>query len=277
MVFVDTVTQARGALTTSEIKQIAGRAGRYRTANQSLVDDESNIPSRPGSTGLVTTLHDKDLPVVQHAMSIEPKPISTAGFFPLVSTVQRFAAYFPPTTPFSHILRCLRASAQVHRLFHLCIDDEILGIAEAVDDVKNLSIQDRVLLCSAPARRARNVTAAGVTKAFARAIAKCTSGSLLDFPEIPLAVLDRPISNEPHYFQLLEQLHQNLTLYLWLGYRFQGVFVDRALARHVKELVEEKINQVLALASSSRSRGVAWRRISLASVPSKSPRVSSLA
>jgi ATP-dependent RNA helicase SUPV3L1/SUV3 len=44
----------------------------------------------------------------------------------------------------------------------------------------------------------------------------------------------------------VETLHKALVLYLWLSYRFAGVFTSRPMASYVKELVEERIDKVLA-------------------------------
>ena len=47
------------------------------------------------------------------------------------------------------------------------------------------------------------------------------------------------------YLKEAEFLHKAITTYLWLSYRFNGVFISQALAFHVKDLVEVKINQCL--------------------------------
>lgn len=82
-------------------------------------------------------------------------------------------------------------------------------------------------------------------QAFAKCVAELGSGRLLDFDVVDLEILDevRPSlpSEQVAYLQRLESLHQTITMYLWLSYRYQGVFQSQALAFKVKEMVEEKI------------------------------------
>ena len=83
-------------------------------------------------------------------------------------------------------------------------------------------------------------------KAFTKCIDQQRGGALLDLPELKLEVLDEQVSADKGYLQELESVHKALVLYLWLSYRFAGVFTSRAMARYVKELVEERIDKVLA-------------------------------
>lgn len=92
---------------------------------------------------------------------------------------------------------------------------------------------------------------APILHAYARCVGENTSGALLDIPEIPLDLLDDGIRLDRSYMSSLEKLHKAIVLYLWLSYRFAGVFVDQAMAIYVKRLVEEKIDKMLAEYSSS--------------------------
>ena len=108
----------RTQLDISSIKQIAGRAGRYRTALQTqdhverdlpdtyldIVPPKSTPPTSPVTTiGLVTCLQQVHLPVIQQAMKADAKPLTSAGIFPPDPLVLRFATYFPANTPFSYL------------------------------------------------------------------------------------------------------------------------------------------------------------------------------
>ena len=95
-----------------------------------------------------------------------------------------------------------------------------------------------------------------------------------DIKEIDLELLDQSkedfATGSPHvidgskeYLRSLEALHKALSLYLWLSYRFAGVFRSQALAFHVKSLVEEKIDKCLAevsLDEDQRKKLVQMRR-----------------
>jgi ATP-dependent RNA helicase SUPV3L1/SUV3 len=89
-------------------------------------------------------------------------------------------------------------------------------------------------------------------RAFARCVAQHKSGALLDIPEVPLELLDEPVSGDKNYLRSLETLHRSIVLYLWLSYRCGGIFTDRTLATHVKELVEMKMDRALTEFSANR-------------------------
>lgn len=241
-----------------EIKQIAGRAGRYRSAAQDLTvnqDDRTDVGgletmnSREKNLGLVTTLESLDLPILRKAMEADPAPILTAGILPPASILQRFASFFPPGTAFSYVLLRLHELSRMHSRYHLCDLRDQIGIADVINDIEKLTIHDRIVFCSAPG----NLRAPGTSETF-RAMAKCVAnqggGALLDIPEIDLDILDQPMTAGRTYLSRLESLHKALILYLWLSYRFTGIFGSRAMAFYAKKLVEERIDQVLAVFSS---------------------------
>jgi ATP-dependent RNA helicase SUPV3L1/SUV3 len=73
-------------------------------------------------------------------------------------------------------------------------------------------------------------------------------GHLLEIEELDLAVLDldaKEVDRPKEYLERLEKLHKSITLYLWLSYRYEGIFTSQALAFHTKALVEEKISEQL--------------------------------
>ena len=197
-------------------------------------------------------MYDFDLPVIQHAMATAAKPVATAGLFPPDWVVQKFSAYFPPETPFSFILRRLCNISQLHPHFHLCILDAQIAVADEIQNVKGLSISDRLTFCASPVNL-RNEGAPAVLVAFARCVAERAEGHLLRFPELRLEILDEVSPADGQYLSRLENLHKDLVLYLWLSYRFSSIFLSRALAFHVAELLQEKINGVLVASSQQAS------------------------
>ncbi|KAK4999869.1 RNA helicase [Elasticomyces elasticus] len=262
----------RQTLSIADIKQIAGRAGRYRTAEQAVQDSQADKasaeaksedsaevardvrPSPPasGSLGLVTTLEKFDFPVVEAAMRAQPEPIRTAGLFPPSQIVERFASYFPPGTPFSYLLMRLHELSQVHSRFHLCRLKDQIDVADVIESVRNLTIPDRIILCACPASGDIFRT---LMPALARCIADQRGGALYDIEEMPLEALDIDPTADKDVLGEYIQLHKGIVSYLWLSYRFAGVFSTRSLAFHVKALVEEKIETVLnRLAFSAESR-----------------------
>lgn len=255
-------------LQISEIKQIAGRAGRYKTAHQAVTTDSEQASTIDGASdpaiglddkqvdtveakkpeektiGWVTTLDQVDHSALKLGMKREPEHISTAGLFPPSLIVERFANYFPPGTPFGYIMLRLHEISEIHSRFHLCALKDQLAIADVIHMVKNLSIQDRIMICAAPINM-RQSSQKAFLRDLAERIADGKSGSLLDLDTLPLSVMDQPPSAERKYLHELEELHKMLVCYLWLSYRFPNVFTTRALANHTKKLVEDQIEKTL--------------------------------
>ena len=206
----------------------------------------SRAPTDTESVGLVTTLEKFDFPIIESAMSTEPEPIRTAGLFPPGPIVERFATYFPPGTPFSFILLRLHELSQMHSRFHLCGLKDQLYVADLIEPIQDLTTADRIVLCACPVSRQDKDLFKELLPALARCIEQQGGGDLLDIPEMPLEVLELEASPSRNYLRQLELLHKGIIAYLWLSYRFSGVFPSRPLAFHVKSLVEEKIETVLS-------------------------------
>lgn len=260
----------------AEIKQIAGRAGRYSTAEQDMkknsgsntvestadasqdtaqadttstllpaVPSESNaVVMPPKSVGLVTTLERYDFATIEKAMKSEAEPILSAGLFPPSSVVERFARYFPPGTPFSYVLVRLHELSQMSSRFHLCDLRQQVSIADAIESVEGLEVPDKLIFCAAPIEP-RKPGEPELARAYARFVAQSKAVSIVDVEELNLELLEDEYVADRSYLRKLEELHKGVIVFMWLSYRFAGVFVERELALHVKHLVEARIEAVL--------------------------------
>lgn len=269
-VIFETVTKHDGTkmrtLTLPELKQIGGRAGRYRTVAQA-VQGSAVTPTSPtsgsaliaqspigttsvskmGQVGFVSTLDEEDLDVVAGSFNQEAEPLKTAGLFPPTFVIERFASYFPAGTPFSFMLLRLRDIARTQGLYHMCSFRDNIEIANQIQ-MFPLSVHDRCIFLTAPVSL-RDYGIKEVLRTLAKRVAYNESGDLADIKEINLEMLeftrDNYPSGGPDYLKHLEALHKSLTLYLWLSYRYAGIFESQALAFHAKEMVEERINEYL--------------------------------
>ncbi|KAJ4321307.1 RNA helicase [Fusarium piperis] len=248
-VVLDSVTKFDGnqnrLLTYPEMKQIGGRAGRYRTARQATETDTGADDGR--KVGYVTTMARQDLKNVHRAFRSSVDDIEAAFITPPAAAVERFSTYFPKDTPLSFILMRIRELASVSKNFRLSIAPDKLQIADAIQDIP-LTIYDRLTLCHLPVwHRAENSMA--VLRALATVISESGRGDLLSIKEIPLESLDidlKDFKGTPiDYLHKLESLHVAINQYVWLSYRFNGMFRDQALAFHVRSLVEQKLVDTL--------------------------------
>lgn len=232
-------------LSVPEIKQIGGRAGRYRPANSKGSDKDEAV------VGLVACLEEVDLPYIKQALGTEPPPLRAAGIIPPDFIFQKFAAYFPSSVPFEYLIKRLLEIAELNPLFYMCDAEGQLANSEIIDTVEGLRLQDQLTLMAAPMVKG-DQTQRDVTCAFADCVAENSRGRLLDIPHLNLEILEEPVSGSKDYMHRLESLHKAIILYSWLSFRFGGVFTDRTLAAHVKELVEDRMVRALTEFSANK-------------------------
>ncbi len=248
-------------LTVPEVKQIGGRAGRFRSAARAVAGDSSTAP--PPMPGYITTMDPEDHDFIRSQFNKTAPPLQTAGILPPASVIERFHSYFPSGTPIGFVLSRLREMARLSPQFHMCNFSEAMAIADIIKPFK-LSVRDSCVLLHVPVN-VRMPAQAMALRAFARCLSGSGSGHLLDFPEIDLEILDVPRPrgsgrDVTDYLQRLESLHMAITMYLWLSYRYQGVFQSQALAFEVKKRVTDKIAEHLENLGFVSSRQVKERQ-----------------
>lgn len=179
-------------------------------------------------------------------METDVEPLQSAGLKPPDMIYLRFADYYPPDTPLSYIILRIHELARMHPRYFLCSPNEDVAAAEVLHTVPNLRLEDRLIFCVAPAGL-RTEKGRKIFAAYARCMAERKGGNILDIPEVEIELLDSKIEANKEYVQQLEELHHALVLYMWLSFKFSGVFYARETAAHIKRLVEQKIDQALAM------------------------------
>lgn len=234
-------------LTNSEIKQIGGRAGRYRSTQDVGRLESPSATVGADKVGYVTTMDRADLKMVHRAFEISVEDIKAAYIQPPSGIIERFASYFPPGTSLSFILMHVKTAAAVGQRYRLNVPDDVLEIADIIQDLP-LTIYDRLTFCYLPIAL-RADSAVSVLRALARVVAENLPGDLLSIREIPLEFLDTELENfrgsGQEYLKKLESLHVAINQYVWLSYRYSGLFQSQELAFHVRQLVEERLISTL--------------------------------
>ncbi|KAL3420033.1 hypothetical protein PVAG01_08532 [Phlyctema vagabunda] len=274
----------RNPLAISDIKQIGGRAGRFKTAAQAVSDgiagnkeDTSALAVKEDPTGgIVTTLESWGLKYVRKCMKADAPPLTTAGIIPPDHILESFAAYFPKKTPFSYILARLMQISRTSSQFHLCQLKDQVEVADLIQPY-DLSIRDRVRFLSGPANP-RDLAMHPVIQGFAKAIADQSGGELLNIQGLDLELLGKTkedfVVGTKAFLQQLERLHKALTLYLWLSYRFESVFTSQALCFHAKSMTEERIDECLKEVASKELYAGIVRKVGGPSDGEKEPSTS---
>lgn len=244
----------RVQLTIPQIKQIAGRAGRYRSAHQDKTQTAStataNASSNEENVGLVTCLDEEDLPIIQAALKTEPPPLRRAGIVAPAEFLEEYSQRLPVPVPFEFLLRKVSETATLHPRFFQCDIRDKLALARLTDGVKGLTIEQRVNITAAPSPR-RSGPVPDCLTSLARVIAEGRNVDVSEVPEIPLEVLAQPPTADRSYLEALESLHQCLILFLWLSYRFVTNLHDKDMAMHAKAICEQKINWTLRAFSAN--------------------------
>jgi ATP-dependent RNA helicase SUPV3L1/SUV3 len=211
-------------VSTSMVKQIAGRAGRR---------------SSQFARGAAATLEARDAPRLAAELAKPPEALATprAGLFPEFEHFEVFAGR-RPELPFAALLAEFAAHAVLEGRYFFCRQDSVLAAAGLLADVAGLSLRDTYTFCMAPAS-ASDLRIAAALLHFARLHA-AGQPCVLDVPPPVRA----PAS--PDEMRLLESAHQVVMLWLWLSYRFDDeAFPGRPRAQALGELLCERLAEGL--------------------------------
>lgn len=208
----------------SQVKQIAGRAGRRG----------SRYPD-----GLTTTLHLEDLNYLIECLQQPFDEVRKVGLFPFFEQVELFAAQVPDMA-FSTLLEHFGKHCRLDSSYFLCRHDHVKKVANMLEKVQGLSLEDRFNFCFAPVN-IRNPKAMYHLYRFASTYSQ----------DMPVNVaMGMPKSSAKNDTELLdlESRHQVLSMYLWLSNQFEEKnfpFVEKveAMATNIAELLGESLSK----------------------------------
>ncbi|KAL2349464.1 hypothetical protein Fmac_003464 [Flemingia macrophylla] len=210
-------------LTVPEIKQIAGRAGRYG----------SNFP-----LGEVTCMDEEDLPLLHSSLNSPSPTLERAGLLPTFDLMYMYSRLHP-RHGFYQILAHFLDNAKLSENYFIVNCEELLKVAAVIDELP-LGLHEKYLFCISPVDMDDDISSQGLTQ-FAENYAKkglvrlreiFTPGSL-KVPKTPAALKE------------LESIHKVLDLYVWLSFRLEDSFPDRQLASSQKAICSMLIEEFL--------------------------------
>ncbi|KAH6561370.1 hypothetical protein BASA50_002622 [Batrachochytrium salamandrivorans] len=213
-------------LTVSQIKQIAGRAGRFGTQWEN---------------GLVTCLEDADMELLHASMKLTAPRIMSAGITPSVEQVEQFSSSLPNDTLVT-LLDKFEDLARLDGNYFMCNLSSHRSIAQLIQQIP-LSIRDRYHFVQSPCNADEPIMRAAMVK-FARAH---SMGVELSLSEVMPSNDNFKASYDSPTVALnaLEVKHRTTILYLWLSQRFPTTFTEQDQAVAQKTLLEEQINTAL--------------------------------
>ncbi|KAG0329262.1 RNA helicase [Dissophora globulifera] len=189
-------------LSLTQLKQIAGRAGRFGTDY---------------AVGKATTLVQADISTMKRALATPMIEIERAAIQPTADMLEEFAVQMPGAS-FSHVLRMFEKMSRNSPLFFPALYREMIGAAELIDKVP-MAVRERITFISAPIQRRNPVVVEAAFK-MARAVG---NGKPLTIDEV--IKLPKEFSKKMSRLDLqhLESTHRIIMLYLWLSQRFESV------------------------------------------------------
>nr|XP_043633842.1 DExH-box ATP-dependent RNA helicase DExH18, mitochondrial [Erigeron canadensis] len=206
----------------SQVKQIAGRAGR----RGSIYPD-----------GLTTTLHLEDLDYLIECLQKDFDVVKKVGLFPFFEQVELFAGQLADIT-FAQLLQKFGENCRLDGSYFLCKHDHIKKVANMLEKVEGLSLEDRFNFCFAPVN-IRDPKAMFHLLRFAQSYSQNVPVSL---------AMGMPKSSARNDTELLdlESKHQVVSMYLWLSNHFKDdtfpyVKKAEAMATDIAELLGESL------------------------------------
>ncbi|KAI8337981.1 P-loop containing nucleoside triphosphate hydrolase protein [Chlamydoabsidia padenii] len=176
-----------------QLKQIAGRAGRFGTTYAS---------------GEVTTLFNNDLKYVKECLEAPIVPLELAGLQPTVDIVEVFALQMP-NEKYSSVLQKFEDLASLQGDYFLCNFADQKLIANVIEKIK-LPLRDRYQFVTAPVST-RNENIMDALESMARVHSNNDTLEITDMIDLPSSPMGTPES-----LTYLETSHKKIMLYLWL-------------------------------------------------------------
>lgn len=207
----------------SQVKQIAGRAGRRGSA----------YPE-----GLTTTFQLEDLDYLIECLKTTFVECKSAGLFPFFEQMELFASQLPDIS-FSQLLERFGENCRLDGAYFLCRHDHIKRVAHMLDRVPGLSLQDRYNFCFSPVNT-RDPQSMSSLLRFAFQYSK-------NLPvRIAMGVPKESAKNDEDLLNL-ETKHQVLSMYMWLSHHFsQGTFPYKETAERMASDIADLLGQSLA-------------------------------
>ncbi|KAI6111189.1 P-loop containing nucleoside triphosphate hydrolase protein [Pisolithus sp. B1] len=231
-------------LSVSQIKQIAGRAGRY------------GLHGEPG--GFVTTLYPEDLPRLKSALSTPPEALTYAVIDPSESWMEDVAQILHPESSIQALFEVPSYVSKVRPPFRAALPSKLEDMVKFIDTrARDMLLADKLMLKNCPTSW-REPSAldilAQITHLYKRevqvdldavlavaplmstleCVEKWMSGGVVPAPEKLKKAL-----------RVLEDMHKTLVLYLWLGFRNYMAFHQAEEAHTLKERVEKALDWCL--------------------------------
>jgi ATP-dependent RNA helicase SUPV3L1/SUV3 len=236
-------------LSDSQLKQIAGRAGRY-----GLHGDGT-----PG--GFTTTLHSQDLPVLRKAIASPIQPLSHAYINIVDWNTSDLVDCLPIRSPLLTIFETYHYVARMRWPYEMELTNSVRKACDFVDTIAGeASLADKILVMSSPISW-RDPDIVEIFSQFYRQylnhmrvnLVECLQHGPLDqLADVEADMSHGPPRSSQQTLRTLESLHKVLVFYMWMHMRSPVAWGDHLDASNLKERTERALDWSLQGISQSR-------------------------
>ncbi|SCW03533.1 LAFE_0G12574g1_1 [Lachancea fermentati] len=222
-------------LTSSNVKQIGGRAGRFRVAS-SVVKDMRN--EKRASIGYITAINSEVLSAVRDGINAPVEYLNSAVVWPTDEICGKLMTHYPARTKVSTLLQTFATKVEQRsaKLFTLSDLKNRLNNIGMFEHLHEIPFFEKLRLSNAPVKDLPLVKKAYVE--FCHTIARRETRSLLSYP-FSFNILDlKCIKNEKITLEYYESLHNIIMLFFWLSNRYSNYFIDQESAYELKNICE---------------------------------------
>ena len=240
-----------------QIKQIAGRAGRFKAQAKAI--DVNDLDPPKDVPGYVTTLRNEDLHILHEALATPTIQLNHALLDPTTEQVERFARPYPSNIRLSMVLQQMNAFAMTSSTYKITDLSKKNAVLDLLHPISGISFRDRWTLSEAPLKL-RDPQCVVAFVEMAQYLGTGRRAEVLDLKEIQFDLLDEGVPETQERLSKLESLHVQLTLYLWLAIRFPGTFVSMIEVYQLRKASEEVIESALELMKARKQSTGAGRQ-----------------
>lgn len=224
-------------LSTSQCLQIAGRAGRFKTAH---------------ATGYVTTFKMEDLRQLREIMSRGVPPIERAGLHPTAEQIELFAFHLPHLSLCNLIDLFISLCEFDAQAYFICDLENFKILANTIQHI-NIPLRARFIFCCAPI----NIKFPFSVAMFTKFVRQFSMGEPVTAEWIKRNISwPYKIPNNIEELNHLETVFDVFELYLWLSYRFPDMFVEpdgvRALQSELDTIIYSGVSNIVKLIKAKR-------------------------
>lgn len=227
------------------VKQIAGRAGRFKVAPSSkgpskLTDDDDN----EDNVGYVTAFKNDTLKYVQKCMDSQTIPVNNAILWPSDEIWSHYVSEFPKERLLSVIIQEFKKEVEKSRIYQIADIRDRVEIVSVLENIQGMLLTDILRISTAPIST-RLPEFAQVLYGFGLSVSRNLTKSCFDYEALNFGQLSQRVW-DVNDLTHLEDLHKYLMVWLWMNNRYPELFVNRATAVDAKNLIEERIEETLS-------------------------------